>query len=261
MRRLITLFLTLFLCVSSTDSATVGAGRQTNQQPVGNTMIALTAFDVNDKTLELHYKVVNRSNHDVWVCSSIYWPNKTLPVDYAVYMDEDARTLVIRRQIEVPGGADRVPKDYRGRYVLLHAGEEWVASFSLSIPVVRYAMLGVPGPDVDFATRVVLKIGFYNEDLPGKIRSLLDLATRLGYSSAQSSAFSTADWVLYERYFPGFSIARTFGGLPGFSQLWTEGSPQIDVPYTEAVPLGDESTLQVAVDGVVIPVVPVIKAH
>jgi len=256
MRRLTIISLMLLLRASSTDSAAVGGGRQVNQEPKGTAMIAATAFDANDKTLELRYKVVNRSDHDVWICDAIYWPNKVFPTDYEVYVEEDARTLVIRRQIEVAAGMETpAAKQYRGRYVVLHPGQERAGSFSLSIPVVRHPMLAQEGPpDVDLATRVVLKIGFYDEDLPGKIRRLLDLADRLGFSSAQTSAVRSADFDLYLRYFAGFSLSRTFGGLSGLSNWWTEGSQQIDIPYTEAVPLGDESCLQITVDGVLIPI-------
>jgi len=259
MRPLTILSLLLLLCASSMDSAALGRERQVNQEPTGTAMIAATAFDANDKTLELRYKVVNRSNHDVWICDAIYWPwpDKVFPTDYEVYVEEDARTLVIRRQIEVAAGMETpAAKQYRGRYVVLHPGQERAGSFSLSIPVVRHPMLAWEGPDVDFATRVVLKIGFYDEDLPGKIRRLLDLADRLGFSSAQTAAVRSADFDLYLRYFTGFWLSELFGGLSGFSKFWTEGSEQIDIPYTELVPLGDESCLQITVDGVLIPIEP-----
>jgi hypothetical protein len=245
--------LILLICVSSANSATADE-RWTPQQPVGSATIALTAFDVNDTSLQLRYKIANSSNHDVWVCDAIFSPYKTLPTDYEVFVDEDAKTLVIRRQIEVPAGESPVPRRYDGRCVLLRPGEERAGAFSMSTPVVRHTMVGPGGSDANVATRIAVKIGAYDEDLPGKIRRLLDLAERLGYSPDLFSSVG-GDEVLFSQYFRGFSISSLLGGSSGFSNLWTEGSAQIDIPFIGlSFPfLGDESVLQIAVDGVTIP--------
>jgi hypothetical protein len=254
MNRLTVSAFCLFLGISWMDLPTVNA-REVLPLPMGTPTIALTAFDVNDKTVELRYKIMNDSNHDAWVCDTLYWPGKALSTDYEVYMDEDAQTLVVRRQIEVACGEFPAAPRYRGRYVLLRPGEQRVGSFSLTVPVSRQTLLTQASPDVNLATRVAVKIGVYNEDLPGKIGALLNLATKLGYSPTLTSAFGPKDWDPYFRYFPGFSIYDAFGGLSGFSSLWTEGSAQIDVPYMSPPTLGDESILQITVSGVLIPMV------
>jgi hypothetical protein len=248
MNRSTVLPLILLLCASSPDSA-AGGTRQPNQEPIETATVALTAFDANETTLRLRCKIANRSDRDIWVCDGLYSSTKVFTTDYEVYMDDDARTVVIRRQIEVPTTAELPLNRFRARYIVVHPGQERGVCLSLPVPVIRRPLLASRGPDADYATRIVLKVGFYNGDLPGKIRRLLDLAGRL--SSVQPQV-SYADSDLYFRYFAGFSISQAFGGLGGFADFWTEGSEQIGIPYMW-LPLGDESCLQVAVDGVLIP--------
>ncbi len=129
-------------------------------------MIALTAFDVNDRTLTLCYKIANRSDRDVWVCDGIGITGKWTGTSSEVYTDPDARTLVIAKRLEAPLQLKYVrPPDIEGRYVRLRPGRERIQTVSLGVPVKRYTLFTSSGPRVDCATRFLLRIGFYEEDL------------------------------------------------------------------------------------------------
>jgi hypothetical protein len=130
-------------------------------------MIALTAFDVNDQTLTLRYKIINRSDHDIWVCEGVRNRRQEFDgTDSEIYMDLDARTLVIARWIEAPMQVKYVrPPDFEGRYVRVRAGQERIQTLSLAVPVNRRSFFTSRGPSVDYATRLLLRVGFYEKDL------------------------------------------------------------------------------------------------
>ncbi|MBM4029966.1 MAG: hypothetical protein FJ280_31885 [Planctomycetes bacterium] len=130
-------------------------------------MVAVTAFDVNDQTLTLRCRILNRSDHDIWVCEGVKVRQHEFDgTDSEIYMDPDARTLVIARWIEAPMQVKYVrPPDFEGRYVRVRAGQERTETLSLAVPVNRRGFFSSPGPRVNCATRLVLRIGFYERDL------------------------------------------------------------------------------------------------
>ena len=216
-------------------------------------MISLCAFDANDKAVELRYRIANWSDHDVWICDGIEERDKVRPSNFEAYVDRDRRTLVIRKQIEVPRETiSPVPRSYRGRYGLVRPGEEQIRTLTLPVPVKRYVMLASAGPDVDYVTRLVLRIGLYDEDLPGRVRSILSLAERLQCAQLTYPEIGTANIDIYDRYFRGLHLSRALGGLAGFSDFWTQGSEQAVIPHDWPALLGDEVCLELAIDGVLI---------
>jgi len=215
-------------------------------------IIALTSLDVNDTKLELSWKIKNNTDHDVWICDDVdVWST----MDFEVYLSEDEQTLLIRRRLDVPTIVYWPALPY-GRYVLLRSDQERTESVSFDVPVgpLRLFESGLALANSDHARRLVLEIGFYNEDLPKLIRDILEMAeevdcARLEYNSKYTTAF-------FASYFKGAWIAQLFGGLSGFEEYaYKEGSEEIKIPYStySRQNFGIEQILRIEVDGVHIP--------
>jgi hypothetical protein len=130
-------------------------------------VLALTTLDVNDQTLRLRYKIINRSDHDIWICEGIGIASKPLDPNSEVYVDPDGQTLVIARRIEAPMQLEYVrPPDFEGYYVRVRPGQEQIQSLTLSVPIKRRSWFTLSGPDVDYATRLLLKVGCFDGDVP-----------------------------------------------------------------------------------------------
>jgi hypothetical protein len=130
-------------------------------------VMALTALDANDQTLTLRYKIINRSDRDIWICEGVGVAGEFGTLYSDVYVDADGRTLVIARRIEVPMQGEYVrPPDFEGRYVRVRPGQEQIQSLALSVPIKRYGFFTLAGPDIDYATRLLLKIGCFDKDIP-----------------------------------------------------------------------------------------------
>ena len=203
---------------------------------------------MNDTTLELRYKIKNNADHDVWICDDVdaYFAS----LDFEVYLSEDEQSLLIRRRLDVPTIVYWPIWPY-GRYVLLRSGQERTESLSLDVPVHPRRLFASGEAASDHARRLVLEIGFYNEDLPGMIREILEMAEKLNCARLEPSEYRTA---FFMRYFKGIWIAhQVFGGLSGFEEYtYKEGSEEITIPYTQQN-LNGEQVLRIEVNGVHIP--------
>jgi hypothetical protein len=237
--------------VPYTGTSAANEPTQTETEP-GGVIMALTGFDVNDTKLELSWKIKNNTDHDVWICDDVYvWST----MDFEVYLSEDEQTLMIRKRLDVPTNVVWCILPY-GRYVLLRSDQERTESVSLDVPVgpCRLYADGLALPYSDHAGRLVLEIGFYDEDLPKLIRDILEMAEEvdcghLEYNSKYTLAF-------FARYFKGAWIAQLFGGLSGFEEnAYKEGSEEIRIPYStySRENFGVEQVLRIEVDGVHIP--------
>jgi len=207
----------------------------------------LTKLDVNDTNLELSYKIKNNTDHDVWICDNV---DVDTTFDFEVYLSEDEQSLLIRRRFDVPT-AWIWAFGVAGRYVLLRSGQERNESVSLAVPVVPRRVFASELSTSDHARRLVLEIGFYNEDLPGRIRDILKMAEKLNCARLDYSESSTP---FFLRYFEGIWIAHhLFGGLSQFEEYtYKEGSEEIEIPYTRQK-FNGEQVLRIEVDGVHIP--------
>jgi len=212
--------------------------------------IELNKLDVNDTTLELSYKIKNNTDHDVWICDTINADNPSYK-QFEVYMPEDEQTLLIRRRLDVPSVLLWAVHP-RGRYVLLRSGQELNESLSLDVPVQQKYGFASERATSDHARHLVLEIGFYNEDLPGMIREIIEVAEKLNCASLEPKEYMTP---LFMHYFKGIWIVNKFfgGGLSNFEEyLYQEGNEEIRIPYTWQN-LGSEQVLRIEVDGVHIP--------
>jgi hypothetical protein len=252
-----TLGLMLWLCTLSADRIDPTATGDVNAEAETPAVrMALTAFKVDDERLELSYKIVNGSDHDVWVCEGLgvtRGGGAYSPVDHEVYMASDARTLVIRKRLEVPMLFLGELLRHGGVYTRLSPGQERAYSLSFAIPVKPRRILASLGPDVTHARRLVMEVGFYDEDLREKIRRILEIAEKLRCTALSFQEIGIENYDLYECYFGGLEVSREFGGLSGFDDAWPEGSEEITIPRLWPGVLLGESFLAIVVDGVFIP--------
>jgi len=157
-------------------------GDLTDQNDVDTVIIALTrldvndlildvndhTLDVNDQTLELRYKIMNRSEHDIWICKDI----KIYETGYdeEVYLDDDNKTLLIRRRLDVPTYVVWAFQPV-STYIRLRTGEDWNEILSLNLPVhsVRLFKPKLTESGVKYARRLVLDIGYHTKDLTREV--------------------------------------------------------------------------------------------
>ncbi len=250
MNRNICFLFVLTLCASFPNGAQAENSDDPNNVVEKVVTIELNKLNLNDTTLELSYKIKNNTDHDVWICDTINADNRSYK-QFEVYMPEDDQTLLIRRRLDVPTVLVWASHP-RGRYVLLRSGQELNESLSLDVPVQRQYGFASEQATSDYARRLVLEIGFYNEDLPGMIREIIEVAEKLNCASLEPKEYMTS---LFKHYFKGIWIVHMFfgGGLSNFEEwLSQQGGEEIRIPYTWQN-LGSEHVLRIEVDGVHIP--------
>ncbi len=243
MKKFIVLIMAITVCVLLAGRAQADSVEDPNNKERKNVTIELTKLDVNDTTLELGWKIKNNTDHDVWICDSI-----GSEINFEVYMAEDNRTLVIRRRLDVPSHYGwRSPPS--GRYVRLHPGEIRPESLLLNLPVQFRFVYASRGTKVTKCARyIALEIGFYDEDLPALIRSILQEAEKF------SGTVSDIDVAIFKDYFRGLWVRERFGSLKFFDAInkdpYSEGWVEFYYPYQA---LTGEKILRILVDGVSIP--------
>jgi len=125
---------------------------------------------VEEETLKLRYQIKNDSTHDIWLCRSMHalaWWH------FEAYLEQDGETLLVQRRLDVPMEGSGQPPT--GLYVRLPRGgiRSETMSFSLAIHH-RLVLAGGRGPrPLVYARRLVLKIGYYDGDLPETVLSML----------------------------------------------------------------------------------------
>jgi hypothetical protein len=204
-------------------------------------MIELTKLDVTDSSLGLTCTIRNSSDHDVWVCS------KVSSISSEVYLTDDQRTLLIRRRLDVPSTNVWHRPPAAGTYIRIGPGAAYPESLLLDLPVTRQSIYASPvAVEVPRTARcLALEIGYYDEDLPALVHSVLDTAGK----------FSTDTWSLdpnIERtYFRGLAVRRALAGYDTKNKdPYGEGRVYIDYSYQALV---GEKVLRMEVDGVAIP--------
>jgi len=208
---------------------------------VNDVKIAVNELNINDKALELRYTIRNDSKKDIWICDNVdVWGNW----DFEVYLAEDGLTLLIRRRLDVPFQVwAELPC---GRYVRLRPGEERVESLFLSLPVYRRSVFwggrgGRRSQGTEYAIRLDIEIGFYEEDLPRIVRDFLAEGEKKISDTSPNDDLAIV-------------IKDFFGGLLGFNGC-NEGlnmSEQVLIHYSGQT-LKGEQVLRITVDGLHIP--------
>lgn len=212
--------------------------------------ITITKFHVNDQTLELGWRITNDSDHDVWICESL---NPEHPSFYEYFLDKDGKTLMLRRRFDIA-----MRKEFLisypplvSRYTRLRSSQEKVESTSLALPFQPYHISEGESANAECAGRLALEIGYYEEDLPGLILHVVDIAERLNYDP--NVGFSDSNDIrIVDRFFGGWSITTVFKNFLGFSESVTSGGDEVKIPYMGQV-INGEQVLRATVDGVSIP--------
>jgi len=244
MSRTICLILALTLCVFSPRCAQAENADDPNNEQEKIVTIELTKLDVNDSKLELSYKIKNNTDHDVWICDSVN-TGRTFNID--VYLAEDAKTLVIMKRIGIVSEFWSVNQFRSSRYVRLRPAQEYSESLSVDVPVGPSVLYLDERANAEFASRLAIEIGFYNEDVLKRIRSIIEVAERFNYTDVGVPDFES-DFM--RCYFKGLLIARGFGGLSHFDEVYTDVNELFIGPTYDFF---GEQVLRIEVDGVHIP--------
>ncbi len=165
---------------------TVAQAQAKSDDNAGVPTITITKLDVTDKTLKLSYKIRNASEQEVWILAGF---GRT-GVSAEAFMDKDDRTLLIRRRLDVPfwGGDGTV----YGRYIRMRPGQIQTESVTTAVPF--YPQYGFvawtrrQARGLEYATRLAIEIGYYSEELPRMIRSVLEKADEINTGKSDDDA-------------------------------------------------------------------------
>jgi hypothetical protein len=210
--------------------------------------MAITNFQVKGQILELGWKIVNKSDHDVWICDGLTTGY------FECVLDKDNETLKIIKRSSLPQGPGWEHYPWI-RFIRLRAGQDKEDSISLTVPVSPLTKFNHSYGNAEYARRVAVEIGFYNEDLRGLILNIVGLAEQLGCDISLSSSIVTfPDAQIPERFFAGVYIARVFHGesFGGFRNSVLSDDDELSMPYMNQF-FNGEQVLQLTVDSVSIP--------
>ncbi|MBN2181354.1 MAG: SUMF1/EgtB/PvdO family nonheme iron enzyme [Sedimentisphaerales bacterium] len=145
---------------------------QYDSSEINNVKITIGSFKVTNKKLEIRYQIQNKSKNDIWICDGLDF-NPTYHYK-EVYMDRNSRTLFVRSRLNVPMEGYG-PLTF-GKYVRLRRGENLTETLSLDLPVHyrRYLSGGAELSPIEYATRLVMEVGYYTIDLPHIIKGLFE---------------------------------------------------------------------------------------
>jgi hypothetical protein len=231
-------FMTIIVVLVSAAFGDVLADEQNS-----DVSIIITKFQVNDQTLELGWKIINNTDHDVWICETMN-TNAQLP-KFETFIAQDAETLMIRRRFDLPLAVS-LERPIGGRYIRLGSGQEHTDSISLNLPVDPRYLFEVELGNAGRAGSLALEIVFFDEDLQSMILRIVEMADKLNCTWK-----ALGDLEIYGRFFGGLWIAGHFNGsaYPYFRESVNSGGDEILMPNMGRARLG-EQVLQLKVDGV-----------
>jgi hypothetical protein len=166
-------------------------------EPIHIPLINVADRQLTDDRLLVRYQIQNRSEREIWICQDV----DVLGLDSETYLSEDAKTLVVRRRLDVPMRVFRNPP--LGRYVRLRAGESRDESLVLSLPVRYRGVLGgdLVRADLVYVENLSIELGYFTGNLPKMVYALLDKAENSNGVSADA---------------PLARVREYLGGLPMF---------------------------------------------
>jgi len=201
----------------------------------------ITELTVSDSTLTLGYKIINGTDRDAWVCSSI---DSSVP--FEVFLTSDKQTLLIRKRLDVPSttmwGMPPV-----GTYVRIAPGASLADSARIAVPVSSTFLYASRDTTelAQTATRLALEIGYYDGDLPGVIRSIIAVAEKSGLTPLDVPPG------LLDTYFRELRVRAALGFFDRENKD-PYGQGRVSIAYTQQA-LTDEKVLRVDVNDVSIP--------
>jgi len=253
------LIMALGLCLFCMTSAPAQLLEDANQPQDSGVQMTLTHLSVTDQTLEVGLKIINSTDHDVWVCNGYDRDDGIRYFDR--FMATDDKTLVLRRRYNLSSEGlivERFPSPFR--YLRLRPGQEKVESHSFILPVTSTSPVfhtSVGGRNVDSAQRLTIEIGFYDEDLRALILGVVHVAESLGWDDSAVTDVETKSvgtMRSFYRFFGGFKIARLFKteNITYFRDSVTSDGDEILTPPMHQS-LNGEQVLRVEVDNLSIP--------
>jgi len=209
--------------------------------------LVLTKLVVDDQNFEIGWRIINNTDHDVWICDNY--------VDK--FMDRDNETLVIRMRYNISNAGMLWEIPYpRFRYSRLGPGQEKVKSLSLALPVEPRATFKTSRGNAEHARHVDLEIGYYDEDLRALILEIVNVRDKLGcdWSAISFAEVPQNTWEVYHRFFGGVLIAQLFNSptVEYFHDSVMSYGDEIIAPYFDQALYG-EQVLRLEVDNVSIP--------
>ena len=241
----------LFLCVLLVKSTQAENFIYSDDVEESTVTISLTKFEVTDVNLELGWKIRNISDHNIWICDSLNAYGKS---GFEVFLCDDSQTLSIRRLYNVRDQG-RLERPITSRHICLQAGEEKTEFLSLDVPIRPLIWFGPEKTNAEFAKRLVLEIGYHNEDLPGTILSIVGIAEKFGYDTSIPIEISDEDNLF--SYFEGLLITKIFNLNADFRESVIGGGPQIIIPYIQTTKgqriFKSEKILRIEINSVSIP--------
>ena len=256
MKQSINLIITLTVCIFFASCAQAEIIDDSNVKDGTAVTIVLNKFEVTDANLELGWKIQNNSDHEIWICESLYWTSAKSEVE--VFLDKDATTLVIRRQLNLPieTGILWEKNILKGVFVPLRPGQEKIESFSLDVPVEPNVMFSILHANSEFANRLSLEIGFFDEDLRDLILRVVELAEKLKCDNTSNNPSIDPNYIdVFPRFFKGVYTAGFFHSFGYFRDSVLSGGDEIIIPHTGLTwpLLNGEQTLKIEINHVSIP--------
>jgi hypothetical protein len=203
----------------------------------GGPTITVTTLDVGDNILRLRYDIANTSDQNIWILAGGGKANATVEV----FMDKDDQTLLVRDRLDLPMEYTAL-HNVNGRYVLLRAGQTRRESITLTVPVwPEFVFWGGRTPrGIEYATRLVIEIGYYYADLPEMIWGLLRQADVVARDPNNPDEMSVKD------YFKGpLQFNRE-------NEVLRERDEEILIPHTDQK-LKGERVLRTIAEGLRLP--------
>ena len=221
-----------FVCVFVTFAEEEASNKKATE---GNIMISLVKFEVNDKHLELHYIIHNEGDSDIWLCTDV--DVQLTDEDYMSHerwIGNKDHTLFIRRMYDVPL-MNYLPGLPAAEYTRIGKGQKRQEKINIPIPIESRCLFVSEGKGASEVncTSVSLKLGYYQENLPQKVVTLLSKKKVEGEES----------------------IHDHIGSLEDFSELNSEivnKDDMVIIPYNNQFLKGEKS-LDITINGVLIP--------
>jgi hypothetical protein len=168
--------------------------------------LELTRLVVTGSSLELTYTIRNGLDRDVWICS------EAGAIPYEMYLTQDKQTLLIRKRLDVPSSMIWRTSPHPGTYVRLKTGAIRPESLVIDLPAKQQSTYASIGGEVvtQRASRLVLEIGYYDEDLPALIRGICAVADQLSGKGWELGYGLGTDAL--KTYFRGLIVRGNFVG-------------------------------------------------
>lgn len=242
--RIVNVLAMLVICVVCGLPSFAGQAEDANSPDDEEEMgiaIELTKLELTDLALEFSYRIRNGSDREAWVCTEV----SSIP--FEMFLTPDAQTLLIRKRLDVPTSAIWRSPPAPGRYTRLKPGEDRLDTLRIDLPAATQFVYASITPEMITRTvrHLVLEIGYYGEDLPALIHSILAVADQFNIEAMYLHP------ELRKTYFRGLSVRSALGGFDRIDRdPYADG--YVYIPYSRQALTG-EKVLRMEISGIAIP--------